>query len=73
MRCKHGQERMHKRRRFTCAFDAWITSRDRDYMERHLIPDRLDLASAQMLPEFVREREKAIRQRLMRYAAMVPA
>jgi hypothetical protein len=54
-------------------FDAWITSRDRDYMERHLIPDRLDLASAQMLPEFVREREKAIRQRLMRFAAMVPA
>lgn len=54
-------------------FDAWITSRDRGYMERHLIPDRLDLASAQMLPEFVREREKAIRQRLMRHAAMVPA
>lgn len=54
-------------------FDAWITSRDRDYMERHLIPDRLDLASAQMLPEFVREREKSIRQRLMRYAGMVAA
>ncbi len=54
-------------------FDAWITSRDRDYMDRHLIPDRLDLANAQMLPEFVREREKAIRQRLMRYASMVAA
>ncbi|MCV2866899.1 HNH endonuclease family protein, partial [Defluviimonas sp. WL0075] len=54
-------------------FDAWITSRDRSYMDRHLIPDRLDLATAQMMPEFVREREKAIRQRLMRYASMVPA
>lgn len=49
-------------------FDAWITSRDKDYMERHLIPDRLDLALVHMLPEFVQEREKAIRRRLMRFA-----
>jgi hypothetical protein len=46
-------------------FDAWITSRHRDYMSNHLIPNRLDLASAQMLPEFVREREKLIRQKLL--------
>ena len=54
-------------------FDAWITSRDRNYMERHLIPDRLVLASAQSLPEFVQEREKALRQRLIRSAGMVSA
>jgi len=54
-------------------FDAWITSRSRDFMERHLIPNRLDLASAQALPEFVREREKAVRQRLMHSAGMVAA
>ena len=54
-------------------FDAWITSRDRHYMERHLIPNRLDLAGATTLPEFVREREKLIRQRLLRFADRVPA
>jgi hypothetical protein len=65
-----GTENIEKR---DLPFDAWITSRDRHYMDRHLIPDRLDLANAQMLPEFVREREKAIRQRLMRYASMESA
>ncbi|MCP5389845.1 MAG: DUF262 domain-containing protein [Novosphingobium sp.] len=65
-----GTENIEKR---DLPFDAWITSRDRNYMDRHLIPDRLDLATAQMLPEFVREREKAIRQRLMRYASLESA
>ncbi|MCA0272256.1 MAG: DUF262 domain-containing HNH endonuclease family protein [Proteobacteria bacterium] len=46
-------------------FDAWITGRGRDFRARHLIPDRLDLACAPTLPEFVREREKLIRARLM--------
>ena len=46
-------------------FDAWIAGRDRDYMARHLIPNRLDLAMAQKLPEFVREREKLIRGKLL--------
>lgn len=54
-------------------FDAWITSRDRHYMERHLIPSRLDLVGAQTLPEFVRERERLIRRRLLRFADRVPA
>ena len=47
-------------------FDAWITSRDRYYCERNLIPDRLDFRTARMLPDFVREREKLIRERFMR-------
>jgi hypothetical protein len=51
------------------SFDSWITGRDRDYLDRHLIPDRLDLATAAMLPEFVREREKLIRRRLQRFLA----
>jgi Protein of unknown function (DUF1524) len=55
------------------SFDSWITSRDRYYLERHLIPDRLDLATAAMLPDFVREREKLIRRRLQRFMTRVPA
>lgn len=49
-------------------FDVWITGRDRHFMERQLIPNRLDLARAQTLPEFVREREHLIRDRLLRFA-----
>lgn len=48
-------------------FDSWITSRDRDYLRRNLIPERLDLITAQMLPEFVLEREKLIRLRLQNF------
>lgn len=55
------------------SFDTWITSRDRCYLDRHLIPDRLDLATVTMLPEFVREREKLIRRRLQRFLSRVPA
>jgi hypothetical protein len=50
------------------SFDSWITSRDRDYLRRNMIPDRLDLATAAMLPEFVQLREGLIRQRLMSFA-----
>jgi hypothetical protein len=46
------------------SFDAWITSRDRRYLERHLIRDRPDLWRPAMLPKFVEERENLIRRRL---------
>lgn len=55
------------------SFDSWITGRDRYYLERHHIPDRLDLATASMLPEFVHEREKLIRRRLQRFLVRIPA
>lgn len=53
-------------------FDVWITGRDRHFMKRQLIPNRLDIARAQTLPEFVREREHLIRDRLLRFADKVP-
>lgn len=53
-------------------FDAWITSRSRHYCERNLIPERLDFQTATMLPEFVREREKLVRQRLLNLTAKAP-
>lgn len=46
-------------------FDAWITSRSADYRTRHMIEDAPDLWMATMLPEFVRSRERLLRQKLM--------
>ena len=46
-------------------FRSWITGRDRDFLTRHMIPDRADLWDVTSLPEFVQEREKLIRQRLL--------
>ena len=65
-----GQENLEKT---DLPFDSWITGRDRYYLERHLIPDRLDLATAMMLPEFVQEREKLLRRRLMRFSTRLTA
>ncbi len=53
-------------------FDAWMTSRSRHYSERNLIPDRLDFQKAALLPEFVREREKLIRKRLLHVSGKMP-
>ncbi|WP_282048355.1 DUF262 domain-containing protein [Sulfitobacter mediterraneus] len=49
-------------------FDVWITGRDRHYRERHMIPERPDLWMPTMLPEFVYEREKLIRERLKNFS-----
>jgi hypothetical protein len=46
-------------------FDSWITSRSDAYRARHLIEDAPDLWMVTMLPEFVRSRERLIRQKLM--------
>lgn len=46
-------------------FRSWITGRRVDFHEQHMIPERLDLCDVLSLPEFVREREKLIRKRLL--------
>lgn len=46
-------------------FRSWITGRRVDFYDQHMIPERLDLCDVLYLPEFVREREKLIRQRLI--------
>lgn len=46
-------------------FRSWITGRRVDFHEQHMIPERLDLCDVMQLPEFVREREKLIRKRLL--------
>lgn len=46
-------------------FRSWITGRRADFHELHMIPERLDLCDVLYLPEFVREREKLIRKRIL--------
>lgn len=46
-------------------FRSWITGRRVDFHDQHMIPERLDLCDVVFLPEFVREREKLIRKRLL--------
>ncbi|MCA0423367.1 MAG: DUF262 domain-containing HNH endonuclease family protein [Proteobacteria bacterium] len=46
-------------------FRSWITGRHIDFYDQHMIPERLDLCDVLQLPEFVREREKLIRKRLL--------
>jgi hypothetical protein len=46
-------------------FRSWITGRRADFYDQHMIPERLDLCDITQLPEFVREREKLIRERLL--------
>lgn len=46
-------------------FRSWVTGRRVDFYEQHMIPERLDLCDVVSLPEFVREREKLIRKRLL--------
>ena len=46
-------------------FRSWITGRRVDFHDQHMIPERLDLCDVMWLPEFVREREKLIRRRLL--------
>ena len=46
-------------------FRSWITGRRGDFHAQHMIPERLDLCDVIWLPEFVRAREKLIRERLL--------
>lgn len=46
------------------SFEDWIRSRDRTFLEKHLIPPDEHLWSIMMLPRFVAERERMIAQRL---------
>lgn len=54
-------------------FRSWITGRRRDFFDLHMIPDRLDLCDAIMLPEFVAAREKLIRGRILEMLGQGPA
>lgn len=54
-------------------FDAWITSRTDTYRSRHMISHKPDLWMVTRLPEFVQDRERLIRDRLIGLAAMEPA
>ena len=47
-------------------FDAWMQTRDRHYLARHFVPERIDYRHITMLPEFVAAREKLILQNLQR-------
>ncbi|MGQ7794321.1 DUF262 domain-containing protein [Faunimonas sp. B44] len=56
-----GRENLEKS---NTPFDEWITTRNEDFLERHLIPNDPDLWRVECLPEFVREREKLIDRRI---------
>src|SRR5690606_26289981 len=47
-------------------FSTWIRTRDAGFLARHSIPEGEHLQTVLMLPKFVTEREKLIRQRLRR-------
>lgn len=53
-------------------FKSWITGRRRDFHELNMIPDRLDLCDVLSLPDFVREREKLIRGRILELLGKPP-
>ena len=46
-------------------FRSWITGRCIDFHHQHMIPERIDHCDVLWLPEFVREREKLIRKRIL--------
>ena len=56
-----GRENLEKS---NTPFTEWIRTRDRGFLDQHLIPDDPDLWNVEALPEFVKAREKLIRQRL---------
>lgn len=56
-----GRENLEKN---NTPFSQWIQTRDRDFLERHLIPNEPDLWDVTRLPEFVAARERLIIQRL---------
>ena len=55
------------------SFESWVTGRGDTYRARHLIENSPDLWMATMLPDFVRSREKLIRNKLLTLAQRAPA
>ncbi|HVW55864.1 MAG TPA: DUF262 domain-containing protein [Rhizobiaceae bacterium] len=47
-------------------FSTWIRTRDEGFLSRHSIPEGEHLHTVLMLPKFIEEREKLVRQRLRR-------
>ena len=45
-------------------FSHWVETRDEDFLERHCLPSNRALWSAARLPEFVRERNKLIAEKV---------
>ncbi|CAN7216049.1 DUF262 domain-containing protein [Bosea sp. LjRoot9] len=58
-----GRENLEKS---NIPFSDWIGTRDREFLDRHLIPRNPVLWDVTKLPEFVEAREELIRQRLRR-------
>jgi uncharacterized protein with ParB-like and HNH nuclease domain len=56
-----GRENLEK---YNTPFAQWIQTRDKEFLECHLIPSDPTLWHVSALPEFVEVREKLIRQRL---------
>jgi len=56
-----GRENLEKS---NIPFGQWIQTRDREFLDRHLIPQSPNLWHVEALPEFVRAREELIRQRM---------
>jgi activator of HSP90 ATPase len=54
-------------------FRSWITGRRVDFHGQHMIPERLELCDILWLPEFVREREKLIRKRILELIGRSPS
>lgn len=65
-----GDENQEKR---DMPFRSWITGRRQDYHDQHMIPEQLELCDVTHLPEFVREREKLIRARILQRLGMAAA
>jgi hypothetical protein len=58
-----GRENLEKS---NIPFGQWIETRDCEFLNRHLIPNKPALWDVSALPEFVEAREELIRQRLRR-------
>jgi len=56
-----GRENLEKS---NIPFGQWIQTRDREFLDRHLIPQQPSLWNVEALPDFVRAREELIRQRM---------
>lgn len=54
-------------------FESWITGRSGAYQTKHMIEHKPDLWTAAMLPDFVRSRERMIRDRLLALTEPVEA
>jgi hypothetical protein len=51
-------------------FAHWVQTRDGEFLDRHLIPNKPALWDIKMLPQFVEAREDLIRQRIRRVGPM---